>query len=61
MPLGLILGNYLPYIKNLFGDAATIHYDSARVALVHYVCPNRYPLTFIIDRDCLCLKYNITR
>ena len=30
MPLQLILGNYLAYMQNLFGDAASIHYDSRR-------------------------------
>jgi len=34
MPLALILGNYLVYIKNLFGDGVSIHYDSAHVLLV---------------------------
>jgi hypothetical protein len=34
MPLGLILDNYLGYIKKLFGDAASIHYDSDLAALV---------------------------
>ena len=28
MPLQLILGTYLGYMQNLFGDTVTIHYDS---------------------------------
>ena len=30
MPLQLILGNYLGYMQNLFGDTVTIHYDTGR-------------------------------
>ena len=30
MLLQLILGNYLGYIQNLFGDTVTIHYDNHR-------------------------------
>ena len=30
MLLQLILGNYLGYMQNLFGDTVTIHYDTHR-------------------------------
>jgi len=30
MPLQLILGNYLRYMQNLFGDTVTIHYDTGQ-------------------------------
>ena len=30
MLLQLILGNYLGYMQNLFGDTVTIHYDNHR-------------------------------
>lgn len=49
MPLALILDNYLGYIKKLFGDVASIHYDSGHILLVSWARPSCYPLTFIID------------
>lgn len=43
MPLVPILDNYLGYIKKLFGDVASIHYDSRHVVLVP-----RFSLTAIL-------------